>query len=191
MAVRPQPWRLLLLPDSPLGQLVYKAYVEQTSLEWNLLFRGFWSISWRTAQEYEFSNSTLHRGFADNGESWAGRAQMWMFELFDLAWGLRNTNEHGVDSEPQRMIRFGTAERAIRRLYRAGETLPSHERFPFSDPMEDVLAKTASIQERWVTDTEAYLPKARWRIKKQEKMHNHSLKEFGFDGMERTPRIYR
>jgi hypothetical protein len=82
-----------------------------------------------------------------------------------------------------------TAERAIHRLYRAIETLPSHERFPLSDPMEDVLAKTASTQERWVTDTEAHLPKARWRIKNQEKMRNRSLKEFY--GRERTPRIYR
>jgi hypothetical protein len=48
---------ILNLPDSLLGQLVHKAYVEQTSLGWNLLFRGFWTISWRTAQEYEFSNN--------------------------------------------------------------------------------------------------------------------------------------
>jgi hypothetical protein len=122
------------------------------------LFRGFWSISWRTAQEYEFSNSTLHRGFTDNGESWAGRAQTWMFELFDLAWGLRNANEHGVDPETQRMIHLATCERPIRRLYRAGESLPSHERYPFSEPMEDVRVTTASSQQRWVTNTEAYPP---------------------------------
>jgi hypothetical protein len=59
---------------------------------------------------------------------WAGRAQMWMF---DLAWGLRNDNEHGADPETQRMIRLAKAERA----------LPSHERFPFRDPMEDILAR--------------------------------------------------
>jgi ribonuclease HI len=49
----------LHLPDSTLGRLVHQAYVEQTSLGWNLLFRGFWSISWRKAQEYEFSSSPL------------------------------------------------------------------------------------------------------------------------------------
>jgi hypothetical protein len=26
--------------------------------------------------------------------------------MFDLAWGLRNDNEHGVDPETQRMIRL-------------------------------------------------------------------------------------
>jgi hypothetical protein len=46
--------------------------------------------------EYEFSNSTLHRGFTDNGKSWAGRAQKWIFELFNLAMGLRDGDEHGV-----------------------------------------------------------------------------------------------
>jgi hypothetical protein len=35
----------LHLPKTPLGQLVHKAYVVQTSLGWNLLFRGFWTIS--------------------------------------------------------------------------------------------------------------------------------------------------
>jgi hypothetical protein len=47
-----------------------------------LLFRGFWTISWRTAQEYEFSHSPFQRGgFTDNSASWAGRAQMWMFDV--------------------------------------------------------------------------------------------------------------
>jgi hypothetical protein len=54
-----------------------------------------------------------------------------MFDLFDLAWGLRNDNEHGADPETQRMIRLAKAKRAIRRLYRAIYTLPSYERFPF------------------------------------------------------------
>jgi hypothetical protein len=134
------------LPDSPLEHLVRRTYVEQTSMGWNLLFRGFWTISWRTAQEYEFSHGTLQRRFTDNGASWAGRAQMWMF---DLAWGLRNDNEHGADPESQRRIGLAKCGWVIRRL-------SSHERFPFSDPMEEILAKTASTQESWVTDTEAY-----------------------------------
>jgi hypothetical protein len=159
----------LHLPDSPLGHLVHKAYVEQTSLGWNLLFRGFWTISWRTAQEYEFSNCPFELGFQYNGASWAGRAQMWMFDLFEVAWGLRNAPENGADPETQRMIRLAKAERAIRRLYRAIDELPPHERFPFSDPMEDLLATTASTQERWVSLTEAYPPKVFKRLKKQEK----------------------
>ena len=77
----------LPLPNSPLWQLVHQAYVEQISLGWNLLFRGFWFSSWRKAQEYECSHSPFHRGHIDNEESWASRAQVWMFDLFDLAWG--------------------------------------------------------------------------------------------------------
>jgi hypothetical protein len=42
-------------------------------------------------------------------EDSACRAQMWMFELFDLAWGMRDTNKHGVDPETRRMIRLATA----------------------------------------------------------------------------------
>jgi hypothetical protein len=116
---------------------------------------------------------------------------MWMFDLFDVAWGLRNATEHGADTDTQRMIRLAKTERAIRRLYRDIDKLPSHERFPFSDPMVDLLAKTASTQERWVSDTEAYLPKAFKRIKNQKKRRNHALEEYGFYGTERTPRIHR
>jgi hypothetical protein len=38
---------------------------------------------------------------------------------------------------------------------RAGhsQALPSHERYPFSEPMEDILATIASSQKRWVTNT--------------------------------------
>jgi hypothetical protein len=50
-----------------LGDLISRAYIEQRSLGWNVLFRGFWPISWRHAQEYEFAASPYHRGFQDNG----------------------------------------------------------------------------------------------------------------------------
>jgi hypothetical protein len=49
-----------------------------------------------------------------------------MFDLFDLAWGMRNADEHGVDLETQRLIRLAKCERAIRRLYSAGASLPHH-----------------------------------------------------------------
>jgi ribonuclease HI len=177
----------LNLPDSIMGKLVHKAYSEQTSLGWNLLFRGFWSISWREAQDYEFSQSPFHRGYQDNGESWASRAQRWMFDLFDLAWGMRNADEHGADLETQRLIRSAKCERAIRRLYRAGQALPHHERHPFRDPMEDVLSKSLCRQERWVTLTEEYLLGATKRVKDRQQTGQRSLTEY--DGWRRTPRI--
>jgi hypothetical protein len=111
----------LALPSTTMGQLVRKAYVEQTSLGWNLLFRGFWSISWRKAQDYEFSMSPFHQGHTDNGESWACRTQVWMFDLFDLACEMRNADEHGADLETQKLIRLAKCERVIRRLYRSGD----------------------------------------------------------------------
>jgi hypothetical protein len=49
-----------------------------------------------------------------------------MFDLFDLAWRLRNADEHGADLEIQLMIRLANCERAVRRLYHTGESLPVH-----------------------------------------------------------------
>jgi hypothetical protein len=49
-----------------------------------------------------------------------------MFDLFDVAWRLRNADEHGADLEPQRMINLAKCERAIRHLYHTGESLPLH-----------------------------------------------------------------
>jgi hypothetical protein len=40
-------------------------------------------------------------------------------------WGLRNADEHGADLETQRTIRLAKCERAIRRLYHTGESLPT------------------------------------------------------------------
>jgi hypothetical protein len=105
----------------------------------------------------------------------------------DVARRLRNATEHGADPDTQRMIRLAKSERAIRRLYRAIDDLPPHERFPFGDPM--ILATTVSTQERWVSDTETYLPKAFKRIKRQGKMHNHSLEEHGFYGTKRIGKL--
>lgn len=44
----------LNLPDNAIGRLTARAYEEQTNLGWNVLFRGFWSHSWRLAQEEQF-----------------------------------------------------------------------------------------------------------------------------------------
>jgi hypothetical protein len=110
-----------------------------------------------------------------------------MLDLFELAWGLRNADEHGADLETQRMTCLATAEWASRRLYSEGDSLPPHERFPFNDPMEDVLTKTVSTQESWVAKTEVFLSKALRQIKRQKKMHNHFIPEY--HGAERTPRI--
>ena len=43
-----------LVDSLTLGELIHHAYQEQSSLGWNVLFRGFWSSSWRLAQEHQF-----------------------------------------------------------------------------------------------------------------------------------------
>jgi hypothetical protein len=168
----------LHLPETPLGDLISRAYIEQTTLGWNVLFRGFWSRSWRRAQEYEFAASPGKRGFKDNGEDWASRAQLWMFDLFDLVWGLRNANEHGVDPETQRMVRKARCERAIHRLYSLGVDLPHDERHPFKDSIDTLLSKSVSSQELWISKTEEFLPLARKRVKNCADNKQRSLTEF-------------
>ena len=147
------------LPASPLGELIRKAYVEQTSLGWNVLFRGFWVTTWRLAQEEQFS-MYRSRELQDTGERWSARAQTWFFDMFDLLWGLRNADEHGADDDTQRLIRVSKCERAIRRLYDKGEDLPYAERHPFRDDIEDLLHQPVHAQELWIDKTEAYLRKA-------------------------------
>jgi hypothetical protein len=109
-----------------------------------------------------------------------------MFDLFGLAWGVRNADEHGADLETQRLIRLAKCERAIRRLYLAGDLLPHHERRPFRDPIDDVLSKSLCKQERWVTLTEEYLPGAAKRVKDQQETGQRSLTAYA--GWSRTPR---
>jgi hypothetical protein len=76
------------------------------------------------------------------------------------------------------MIRLAKCERAIRRLFREGASLPDHERHPFCDSMDVVLSQTVSVQERWVELTEAFLPVAIRRVKKLIKKGQSSLKPF-------------
>jgi hypothetical protein len=103
-----------------------------------------------------------------------------------LGLGMRNSNEHGADLETQRLIRLAKCERAIRRLYHAGNRLPLHERHPFRDPIDDVLSKSLCKQERWVTLTEEYLPGAAKRDQKQQQTGKRSLTAYA--GWSRTPR---
>jgi hypothetical protein len=159
-------------------KLVQKAYVEQTSLGWNLLFRGFWTISWRTAQDQFFTQNTNLVGPRNTGAQWASQAQGWAFDMFDLTWGLRNASEHGADPETQRMIRPAKCERAIRRLFHESAPLPDYDRYPFQEPMEDVLSKTVCVQERWVNLAEAFLPAALRRLRKLTQTGQRSIRHF-------------
>ena len=146
------------LPASLLGELIQKAYVEQTSLGWNVLFRGFWVTTWRLAQEEQLIMYGS-RELQDTGDRWSARAQIWFFDMFDLLWGLCNADEHGADDDTQRLIRVSKYERAIQRLYDKGDDLPYAERHPFRDDIEDLLHQPVHAQELWIDKTEAYLRK--------------------------------
>jgi hypothetical protein len=95
----------------------------------------------------------------------------------------RRTVVRTVVHQTQRLIRLAKCERAIRRLHRAGESLPHHERHPFRDPIED---KSLCRQERWVTImTEEFLPEASKRVKDRQETGQRSLTAY----WSQTPRI--
>ena len=167
----------LNLPDTHFGRMLEKAYSDQTSLGWNVLFRGFWASNWRHAQEFQFSSNAV-REKQDSGDIWAGKVQAWFISLFELLWGIRNEYEHGVDPEMQRLISLATCERAIRRLYTAAETLPEGERHPFKTPIEDLLLHSVHNQELWITQTEAYLPKVFSRLRKCKDTRQPQITDF-------------
>jgi hypothetical protein len=140
---------------SVTAYLISRAYIEQTSLGRNVLFRGFWSISWRRAQEYEFAASLLKLDFKDNGEDWASQAQLWMFDMFDLVWGLR----------------IGSI--LLERNYRLMSDIPSWIRLlPFSQNL------SVSAQEHWISKAEEFLPLARKRLQNLANKGQHSITEF-------------
>jgi hypothetical protein len=96
----------LYLQDNGVGRLVRQAYLEQTELGWNVLFRGFWSTSWRLAQEAEYRNSSYSKDYQDTGGRWAGKAQGWFNSLFEHIWEVRYKAEHGSDPFSEKMIRL-------------------------------------------------------------------------------------
>ena len=150
------------LPDNAVGDITRRAYTEQSSLGWNVLFRGFWTNSWRLAQEEQF-RLNRSRDSQDTGEQWSARAQTWFFDTFRLIWKARNNDEHGADLATQRAVRLIKCGRQIHRLYDAGKDLPYAERHPFRDSIEDLTQQPVQMQELWVHQTTAYLRTANQR----------------------------
>ena len=150
------------LPVNAMGDMIRQAYCEQSSLGWNVLFRGFWSNSWRLAQEEQFRMNFSCEA-QDTGERWAARAQSWFFDTFLILWKMRNEDEHGADSESQREGRLSKCARSIHRLYDAGKHLSYADRHPFRDSIEDVLQQPVQLQDLWILQTEAYLRKVHQR----------------------------
>ena len=165
------------LPDDEIGRLTRQAYLEQTDLGWNVLFRGFWTKSWRHAQEAQFQKYRT-RERQDSGDQWAGKAQLWIFSIFELIWGIRNATEHGAEPETQRLIRLAKCERSIRRLYLQGEALPHHERHCFRDEMEVLLARPVSEQELWISTTIGFLYRALRRVKSKKVTNQPTITEY-------------
>jgi hypothetical protein len=159
------PVESLDLPNTLTGRLTAQAYDEQSSLGWNTFFRGFWTESWRLAQE---AHLTADPGRIPNDTSarWSGKAQLWFITLFETVWGLRCADEHGADPETELLIRSSKCEAAIRRLYEKGSELPHHESHPFQTDMADLLSASVIDQELWITQTEAFLVNAFRLIRK-------------------------
>ena len=126
--------------------MIKKAYLEQSSLCWTVVFRGFFSQSWHLAQEEQF-RFYLGSDPQDTGEQWAAQAQLWFYDLFEHLWGLQNGIEHGVDFESQWLIRLTACEQSIRRLYLRGAGLSHAERHPFRATLDNLLRKTVTEQE--------------------------------------------
>jgi hypothetical protein len=93
--------------------------------------------------------------------------------MFDLACGLRNDDGHGADLETQRMIRLATCERAIRRLYHAGESLLHHENIPFVTRWRHYSPNLSAL-----SMTEEFLLAAMRRVKVQTTKGQRPIKEF-------------
>ena len=123
-----------------------------------------WSSAWRQAKEKAF-RTMRGRELQDTEEQWAAKVQIWYYDLFDFIWGLRNVDEHGADSDTQRLICISKCERAIRRLYDKGEDLPYAERHPFRDLIDDLLQQLVLDQDLWIYKTGDYLVKASKRAR--------------------------
>lgn len=160
----PPPAESLDLPNTLTGRITAQAYDEQSILGWNNFFRGFWTESWRLAQEAHLT-ADPGRTLNDTSARWSGKAQLWFITLFETVWGLRCADEHGADPETELLIRSSKCEAAIRRLYDKGSELPHHESHPFRTDMADLLSASVIDQELWINQTEAFLVNAFRRIR--------------------------
>ena len=170
------------LPDSTLGRLVACAYQEQSEIGWNLAFRGFFSHSWRAAQEiylaHESSRGEEPCRYARDGTMWMASLVSWIFDTFTEVWTMRNLIEFGADPEEQRRKRLALCERAIRRLYSVGSSLPVNEGYPFKLDIPSLLSKRLDVQEQWITNTERFLPGALKRVAERKLNGQQTLTAF-------------
>jgi hypothetical protein len=163
--------------DDDVGCLIQQAYMEQSELGWDNFFRGFWTSSWRAAQDAHWKKVGKGGSF-ETGESWSGKAQAWFFDFFEYIWGIRNAAEHGEDLQVQRQIRLTKCERTIRRLYARGQDLPDGENHPFRESLESLLERTVSDQELWIAKTVPFLRLAFRQAKHRKKAKQRAITEF-------------
>jgi hypothetical protein len=114
------------MSDDAVGQSICRAYSEWTGLRWNVFIHGFWTKSWREAQDAYWTSSGRPDVFS-TGKSWSGKAQGWFFEFASFVWDLRNATEHGDDIHAQRQIWLAHCECTIRHLYARSSELPDGE----------------------------------------------------------------
>ena len=158
----------LALPDTEIGRLTKIAYSDQSRLGWSTFLRGFRASSWRKAQEEAFRNLHASRiEKRDSGEAWSGWTISWFIYFFEKVWQNRNDSQHGVSPETILAQRTKLADRGIRRLYRAGESLTDVERQPFRLSIAEMLELPISRKENWILETDRGMPAARSRDKRR------------------------
>ena len=113
---------------------------------------------------------------------WTASLVSWIFELFNEVWSLRNQVEFGANIEDQRRKSLVVCERAIRRLYAVGLSLPHLESYPFKVDMESLLMSQLAVQEQWIFNTERFPPGALKRAADGKNSGQKSITEFFGEG---------
>jgi hypothetical protein len=130
----------------------YRALIEsQQEIGWDQLYKGRWSVEWRTIQD-EFADKNNLAKHTHNGQSWVLSIGRLLLDQWLELWKIRNAERHGKDVELQHQIRRQSLESELVELHNYRNKVCPADRSLFHASVAEHLAQHPTLEslEEWI-----------------------------------------
>ena len=132
-----------------VSAILQKAIQEQTTIGWNKLLVGLWSVNWKLLQDLiDCNNPNKPKRAASN---WMNTAMHQFLKFSMRCWKTRNQAVHGITRQEQLQTTLQHARDRITAIYNDPPELAPRYRASLAVPLEHRLQMSLTAAEHWLS----------------------------------------
>ena len=153
--------------------------ISQNSIGWDQLYRGRWSIHWRTMQD-KYRDNSNHSNTCLSGEQWVLALGRLLIDRWMILWRQRNEERHGSDRAQQQEAREQVVRTELAAIYEYKSKVCPEDVNLFYDNAEEHFAQHPSLSkiEDWIATHRAAIKASSQQATRLGIVRNRTLREY-------------